>query len=237
MDRTILDFKLYSYMACMLLAEKAGDRARAKKAAGLAVILLRMQARDAVRALVSAIEEERVIGRAMVKVSEEGLKFPLGEQRLKQLGEVSALKRKNLAAVGASVCTALDLWQSYGATIHDLANLCNRSYDDVAGDIAPGRLGMEFSGLVFVYNLDYKDNRNRGWIDFDVDAPLTHAVKEYWTSLMLNTKEGREASHKALVECFPEIWDSRIYRIVDADGTVRFIDKDGVEIGEADPGE
>lgn len=234
MDKIFLDCKLYSYLARMTLAERVGDRERAKKAAGLAVVLLRMQARDAVAALVCAREEEKAAGRAMVKARESGITFPFGDQRLKQLEEASAQRRKELVEVGAAMSSALDLWQSYGATIRDLASLCNRSVEQAMAEIKPYSAEGRFSDLIFVHNLDYKDIRDRGWIDFDVDAPLTHAVKEYWLDLMLHTKEGREASHEALEKCFPEIMESALTLVTDADGVKHLIDRDGVEVGTLD---
>lgn len=231
MDKNFLTCKMYSYLARMSLANKTGDKTRGKKAAGLAVVAARIRARDAVNALVAAEAEEKAVGRAIVKAKEEGISFPLGDQRLEQLGKVSAQKRKELVDTGSVLCMALDMWQSFGATLHDLANLCNRSCGDVVEEIGEDRLGDDFSGLVFVYNLDYKDPRDRGWIDYDVDAPLTHAVKEYWMDLMLHTEAGRAASHEALEQCFPEIMENAMTLVTDADGVQRLIDKDGVEIG------
>lgn len=231
MDKLIIECKLYQYLERMSLANKAGDKARAKKAAGMSVVLARMQAREAVAALVAAEAEETAVGRAIAKAKENGITFPIGGQRLKQLADVSAQKRKDLAAVGDTLCMALDVWQASDATLHDLANLCNRRYEDVVQEIEPERLNMEFSGLVFAYNLDYKDVGNRGWIDFDVDAPLTHAVKEFWLDLMLQAKEGWEAYHRALVEWFPATPENALRLVTDADGVRRLIDKDGVEVG------
>lgn len=231
MDGTFVDYKLYSYMASMSLAERVGDGDRAKKAAGLAVILVRRQARDAIDTLVGTQAEERAVGRAVVKAREEGIVFPFADQRLKQLNAASAQSRKDLVEVGAAMCTLLDRWQSYGATLHDLANLCNRSYDEVVRKIKPERLDAEFSGLMFIYDLDYKDNRDRGFIDHDVDAPLTHAIKEFYLDQMINTSEGRKASHEAMEAVFPEIMENALTLVTDADGVKRLIDKDGVEIG------
>ena len=103
------------------------------------------------------------------------------------------LQRAALVDYGQSITATLDFWQSIGATLADLCNLCNRDYTQVLKEIKPERVEREFSSLIFVYNLDYKDPRNRGWIDFDVDAPFTHAVKEFFLDRMINTPEGREA--------------------------------------------
>lgn len=231
MDENILNCKLYAHLASVALAKKAGDKTRAKKAAGLAVVVLRMQARDAVNALVAALAEEKAVGRVIVKAKENGISFPLGDQHLKQLADTSAKKRKDLVDIGSMLSMALDMWQSFGATLHDLANLCNRSYDEVAEEIEPDRMDSEFSTLIFAFNLDYKDHSRRAWIDYDVDAPLTHAVKEYWLDIMIHTKEGREASHKALEACFPDLVQNALTMVTDADGIKHLVDADGVEVG------
>lgn len=236
MDETFIDYKLYSYMARMSLAEKVGDRERAKKAALQAVVLARLQARDAVTELVSAQADETAANRAVLKAKEAGATFLFGEQRLMQLSEVSAQKRKALVDAGGAICTLLDRWQSYGATLAELCNLCNRDHERVLAEIKAGDADDLFSKLVFVYDLDYKDPRNRGWIDFDVDAPLTHAVKEFWIDLMIHTEEGRKASHEALEAVFPGIMENAMTVVTDSDGVKRVIDKDGVEIGTVEEG-
>ena len=236
MDETFIDYKLYSYMARMSLAMKVGDKPRAKKAALLAVVLARMQARDAVNELVSAREDENAANRAVPKARKTGTTFLFGEQRLKQLAEVSEQKRKALIDAGGAICTLLDRWQSYGATLAELCNLCNKDHERVLTRIKAGDADDLFPNLVFVYNLDYKDPRNRGWIDFDVDAPMTHAVKEFWIDLMLHTEEGRKASHEALVTVFPEIMENALTVVADPDGVKRVIDKDGVEVGTVEEG-
>lgn len=75
---------------------------------------------------------------------------------------------------------------------------------------------------------------NRDWIDYDVDAPFTHAVKDYFLELMISTPEGRAASHRALEECFPGILEGALMEVTDADGVRRLIDKDGVEVATLD---
>ena len=158
----------------------------------------------------------------------------MGEKRVKTLEEKVKLQRERLVGYGESIVVTLDFWQSIGATLADLCNLCNRDYAQVLEQIKPERADREFSSLIFVYNLDYKDPRNRGWIDFDVDAPFTHAVKEFFLDRMINTPEGREASHRAMEECFPGIMEGALMEVTDADGVRRLIDKDGVEVATLD---
>ena len=83
-------------------------------------------------------------------------------------------------------------------------------------------------------NLDYKDPRNRGWIEDEVDAPLTHAVKAHWIDLMRHTEAGRKAAHEAFEAVFPEIAENALTVVTDADGIRHLIDKDGVDVGTVD---
>lgn len=88
--------------------------------------------------------------------------------------------------------------------------------------------------MVFVHNLDYKDPRNTGWVEYEIDAPLTHAVKAHWMALVRHTDAGRKAAHKAMNAAFPGITENTLTVITDADGIQHLIDKDGVDIGTID---
>ena len=235
-DQTTLDCKMYLCINRIARADRAGDAARAKKAAGTAVILARMRAREAVNALVAANAEERAAARSLAKAAESGVTFPLGEQRLRQLQEASARRYKELVSAGQDMRSVLDIWQRHGASLQDLALLCNRNCEQVARTVGCDRLDEPFSGLVFVYNLDYKDNSNRGWIDFDVDAPMTHSIKEYALD-MLHTQEGRKAAREAMEACFPEIMENALHIVTDADGVKHLIDKDGLAVATLEEGE
>ncbi len=50
-------------------------------------------------------------------------------------------------------------------------------------------------------------------------------------SLMLHTKEGRQAARAAMTQVFPELRDHAMRLVTDADGTQHVYDKDGVELG------
>ena len=231
MDKTILECKVYEFLSRLSIALKKGDVEAERKYLRQIVITERLQARNAVQDLVTAIRGLGEAERSMEKAKAAGILFPLGEKQIELLKEQVSEARKTLVGYGNSLCIFLDIWQGRGASLQDLCNLCNRDYAQVIQEIGPDRLGESFSGLMFVYHLDYKDPRNRGWIDFDVDAPLTHAAKEYWLDLMTSTPEARKASHEAFVKCFPEIWDKRVYTYTDPDGIQRVVDKDGVEVG------
>lgn len=234
MNKDIISFKETEYIGRAGVAYHRGDLERAKKDTRTMLVLYRLRAREAVTDLVLDTDALRSLKRALKKAEQAGIMFPMGEKRVKTLEEKVKLQRQRLVGYGESIVVTLDYWQSIGATLADLCNLCNRDYAQVLEQIKPERADREFSSLIFVYNLDYKDPRNRGWIDFDVDAPFTHAVKEFFLDRMINTPEGREASHRAMEECFPGIMEGALMEVTDADGVRRLIDKDGVEVATLD---
>ena len=232
MDDEILNFKISEYTGRVMIALKLGSREKARKAAGTLLVLYRLQSRAATNRLQDVAAEVCSAERAMKQAEQSGIAFPLGEQRIEQLRQDLRVARDGLVETGRGICLALDLWQSLGATLQDLCNLCNRDYEQVKDKINRLKdLDRPFFGLIFIHNLDYKDPRDRGWIDYDIDAPFTHAIKEYHLDLMLNTPEGQEASREAFAHCFPEVWEKRLYSYTDADGITRMVDKDGLEVG------
>ncbi len=234
MNRDVINYKTSEYIGRMGVAFHLGNQEKSRKEARTLLVLYRVQARDTVTQMVQNTAELRGLKRSLKKAEEAGIAFPMGEARIKTLEEKDKALQRMLVDLGQAITVTLDFWQSIGATLPDLCNLCNRDYEQVVKKIKPERIGREFSSLIFVYNLDYKDPRNRGWIDFDVDAPFTHAVKEYHLDLMINTPEGRAASHRAMEECFPGIMENALTEVVDADGIHRLIDKDGVEVATLD---
>lgn len=232
MDEGIIGFKISEYTGRVVIALRLGNRERAKKAAKMLLILYRLQSRADTNRLSDTLAEVSSAERAMKKAEQSGIAFPLGKQRIEELRQEHRAAKSQLVGVGCEMCLALDLWQSLGATPQDLCNLCNRDYRKVAKEVdALKDLNRPFSKLVYIYNLDYKDPRDRDWIDNDVDAPFTHAVKEYYLDLMLNTPEGQAASREAFAHCFPEAWEKRLYTYTDTDGITHAVDKDGIEVG------
>jgi len=136
---------------------------------------------------------------------------------------------------GEQLCQALDYWQTLGATLSDLCNLCNRDRAQVERELQKMNHDwptMRFSDLVYIHNLDFKSNLD--WLTYEVDAPLTHAIKEYYLDLMLHTPEGQAAAQTALKKAFPGIMDKSLYPVTDADGMCHWYDKDGVEVATTD---
>lgn len=71
-------------------------------------------------------------------------------------------------------------------------------------------------------------------VEYEIDAPLTHAVKAHWIDLVRHTESGRKAAHEAFKSVFPEIAENALTVVTDADGIQHLIDKDGVDVGTVD---
>lgn len=168
------------------------------------LVLLRFMIRENMRLHNEAWDNLRFYERKKNTLKQMGVAVPFLDREIqKQMGFVKAFK-STLAIFGQSLFHG----QEAGATRDDLLNLCNahrladwnkRKLDEDEHD--------NFSGLVFVYNLDYPDDGSE-FIEETVDAPFTHAMKEFMLRIMLHTPEGREASHQAMMEVFPEAMEN-----------------------------
>lgn len=223
-----LDYKVLSYTNALLLPDKTRSAFGKKASAQNAVIFLRLQARDAANELASACGAARYADRTIKQAKLRGITASIFGKKLMLLEQNIKKKRAYLAQTGETLCLALGLWKDRGATLRDLCNLCNRDYDQVVEEIGREHINDDFGSLLFIYNLDFKSDRD--FIDYDVDAPLTHAVKEYMLEQILGTEEGRRVSREAFAECFPEVWDNRLNAYTDEDGIQHLVDKDGVEV-------
>lgn len=232
MNKDVIDFKVFEYLGRAGTAAMRGGLPQAKRDAAMLLILYRLRSRAASQELTEKREEIRALYRSLRKAESAGISFPLGTQRLSKLLEEYRAAEGELAEVGKAICLALDFWQSTGATLDDLCSLCNRDPEQVRGELDPTE--KLFSEMVFVHNLDYKDPRNTGWVEYEIDAPLTHAVKAHWMALVRHTDAGRKAAHKAMNAAFPGITENTLTVITDADGIQHLIDKDGVDIGTID---
>lgn len=232
MNKDVIDFKAYEYLGRSGAAAMQGRLPQAKRDATTLLVLYRLQSRAASQELTEKREEMRALYRSLRKAESAGISFPLGTQRLSKLREDYRVAESRFAEIGQCIAIALDLWQSAGATLDDLCNLCNCDPVQVKENLHPTE--KLFSEMVFVHNLDYKDPRNVGWIEDEVDAPLTHAVKAHWIDLVRHTDAGRKAAHEAFKSVFPEIAENALTVVTDADGIQHLIDKDGVDIGTID---
>ena len=232
MNKDVIDFKAFEYLGRSGAAAMQGRLPQAKRDATTLLALYRLQSRAASQELTEKREEMRALYRSLRKAESAGISFPLGTQRLSKLLEDYRVTESRFAEIGQCIAIALDLWQSAGATLDDLCNLCNCDPVQVKENLHPTE--KLFSEMVFVHNLDYKDPRNAGWIEDEVDAPLTHAVKAHWIDLVRHTESGRKAAHEAFKSVFPEIAENALSVVTDADGIQHLIDKDGVDIGTID---
>lgn len=232
MNKDVIDFKAYEYLGRSGAAAMQGRLPQAKRDATTLLVLYRLQSRAASQELTEKREEMRALYRSLRKAESAGISFPLGTQRLSKLREDYRVAEGKLAEVGKDICLALDFWQSTGATLEDLCSLCNRDPEQVREELDPTE--KLFSEMVFVHNLDYKDPRSTGWVEYEIDAPLTHAVKAHWIDLVRHTDAGRKAAHKAMNAAFSGITENTLTVITDADGIRHLIDKDGVDIGTID---
>lgn len=231
LDNSLLTAKALEYMGRSIVAQKKNDKALERTCCLKAILMERLMARNAVNALKDALEKLRAAKRSIKKAEKQGIAFALGEQWVEQLRVKIDQARKELSASGEALCGLLDLWQYCGATLKDLCNLCCRDYEQVLGELRPDEKDRQFSHLATIYDLDYKDPRERGWKTYDVDAPLTHALGEHLVDVVCNTKEGQAAAHAAMEAIFPEIMRDALTSYTDADGITHLIDKDGVEVG------
>ena len=232
MNQEAIGFKVFEYLGRAGAAAMRGSLPKARRDATTLLILYRLQSRAASQELTEKREEIRALYRSLRKAESAGISFPLGTQRLSKLLEEYRAAEGELAEVGKDICLALDFWQSAGATLEDLCSLCNRDPEQVREELDPTE--KLFSEMVFVHNLDYKDPRSTGWVEYEIDAPLTHAVKAHWIDLVRHTDAGRKAAHKAMNAAFSGITENTLTVITDADGIRHLIDKDGVDIGTID---
>ena len=228
MIRDFIDAKSMEHVSRVTLAIKQGDNNKKRRALRNLLIFERLRAREAVKDLEVAIDTRRGFMRSVTKAKCKGITSPLFDARDKQLRDEIENARERLISTGEAISGILDLWQHSGATLRDLCNLCNRDYEWVLNRLGE-HAGDEFSKIVFVYNLDYKSSLD--YIDHSVDAPLTHAMNEYILDVMLNTEDGRRASHEAMEKFFPEILENAMTLVTLEDGTQHMIDKDGNDLG------
>ena len=247
MNPDVLESKKLEYLGRLGSAICRWDSASARKLALTLLVILRCEARTIHDRAESKLKEFRGLERAVKKAKEIGVTCILAKPCVEQLRSEWETARRELAGTGALVYHALDIWQGEGATFDDLCNLCNRNperareelYDFYHHnpDFVDEGWGDEwierepFSALATVHNLDYKNPRETGFIEDYVDAPLTHALKEYLFYTMLHTEEGRKAAHKALEAVFTGDMENAYTEVTDEDGTRHLYDKDGEEVG------
>lgn len=194
------------------------------------LIVLRMNVRNVISAVLDSRAEITRLTRYEKELKRQGITMLPVLQAKEEAREWHKNAQTALAENGRLVMKYLDLWQEKGATLLDLCYLCGHEHRRTLREIRAENRGMKFSKLVFVYNLDFRNDK-ANFLEFETDAPLTHAVKEHMLDLMLNTKAGMQASRQAFIKCFPEIWDDRLILTKDCEGDDVFVDKDGEIVG------
>lgn len=141
--------------------------------------------------------------------------------------------RSRIVTIGEILSIALDVWQVYGATLDDLKILCNGGGEHWYRAVEDYQKGDQFSSIVFVGNLDYKEKGD--FLRTNPNAPLTTCLLEYNLNLIRTTEHGKRAAHEAIKQIVPELMEKALYRYTDSEGIVHYLDKDGVEVGHEPP--
>lgn len=194
------------------------------------LIVLRMNIRNVISSVLDSGAEITRLTRYEKELKRQGIAMLPVLQAMEEAREWHKTAQTALAENGRLAMKYLDLWQEKGATLLDLCYLCGHEHRRTLREIRAKDRGMKFSKLVFVYNLDFRNDK-ADFLEFETDAPLTHAIKEHMLDLTLNTEAGMQASRQALVNCFPEIWDKACYLTKDCEGDDVFVDKDGEIVG------
>ena len=138
-----------------------------------------------------------------------------------------------IVELGEMLFNALDIWQTCGANLNDLKTLCNSGGEHWYRAVADDERGEKFSSITFACNPDYKDTGDI--LETTPNAPLTTCLKEFMIHQLRHTEHGRKAAHEAMEKFFPELFENALYQYTDSDGTVHYLDKDGVEVGHEPP--
>ncbi|MFR1802413.1 MAG: hypothetical protein ACLSWS_10255 [Faecalispora jeddahensis] len=234
MKEEVVIYKASEYVGKVGVSVHLGRREKARQQVKTLLVLYRLQSRYTSQRITNARGSLRSVVRGQKKLKSAGITIPLVDDRKKKLQKDLQAAESELALIGEQIFETLDLWESLGATMEDLCNLCNCDLTQVLAKLDTPK--MPFSQITCVYNLDYKNPHDKGWLEDEVDAPFTHALKTY---LRQNAylEKGRAAAREAMEAVFPEIMENALTIVTDADGVQRLVDKDGVEIATLDEGD
>lgn len=231
----VVIYKASEYVGKVGVSVHLGRREKARQQVKTLLVLYRLQSRYTSQRITNARGSLRSVVRGQKKLKSAGITIPLVDDRKKKLQKDLQAAESELALIGEQIFETLDLWESLGATMEDLCKLCNCDLTQVLAKLDTPK--MPFSQITCVYNLDYKNPHDKGWLEDEVDAPFTHALKAYLLDRMLHTEKGRAAAREAMEAVFPEIMENALTIVTDADGVQRLVDKDGVEIATLDEGD
>lgn len=192
------------------------------------LVIFRMKSRCVIDRIIEANRELRRLDRYEHQLKGGGviaLPLTIARENAKNKRESA---QADLVLWGAQIMAFLDRWEEKGATLLDLCHLCGHEHRRTLREIeeANSKGVCSFSKLMFICNLDFRNDRADS-LDYETDAPLTHAVKDYMLDVMLNTEAGQTAAHQAFEACFPELWDQRLYSTRDSEGNNVLVNKDG----------
>lgn len=133
--------------------------------------------------------------------------------------------KKERVFLGSVLEMFLSRWQSLGATIEELLNICNIQKESLREEDFKSLCNGRFFDAIFVDNLDYKDDVD--WLYNTPNAPLTCIAKNFMLYVMIHSQRGQEASQKALKECFPDLV---FYQKITTDDGEYLMSSDGTEM-------
>lgn len=196
------------------------------------LILQRFLIRSILRRINDAEEEARYYTRQRKLLANQGIVFLLVDVKIQEAKENVTSLRNALISFGGEVCVLLDCWQAAGATLRELCSLCSASYDRLQRVLlSPEDQDSAFGNLMLVYSIDYP-GFDCTWADLRVDAPFTHATREYMFDKLVHAKKGKLPSSQSIQDAL----DDLIKRIeMDAEGHDCLFDKNGEMLGRIGP--
>lgn len=196
------------------------------------IIIYRLMIQDTIDLINRYSDYERIYDRTIAKHSllleshEESVKELMKERDdcTKSIDKLNTL----LIHEGKFICDGLDLWQSFGATLEDLFNLCNAKPKQIEEVYRDNFEHKKFSEIMMVYCLDY--DHKGDWYDMRNYAPLTHSIKEYYIDYLnkANVKypEIRESMDNKMQEMFPELCKHVATEKKDENGNIYYCNGD-----------
>lgn len=205
------------------------------------MVACRMYARVCMGLYNAYLDEYRSLRHAAAKAEHDGITFLPAKVKLEACEKIYKHFRFAMASAGRCLIKMLDLWQDAGASYDDLLRFCGADYPGMHARIRNyyseygcGEEERSFSELVFVHNLDYKNPRETGRIENEVDAPMTHCMKWYWFYKVVTEPIAADASTEAAQTVFSDIWENALPVHTNEDGGRELYDKDGVCIANLD---
>lgn len=174
------------------------------------LIVFRALTRCLLSMLYESREKTRALCRSIRIMESQSTSFPLVNSSLKSERARQGSLMFPVATLAQGIMGALDIWQSTGATLKDLCNLCSRDYSQVINEIREEDRDRPFSEVVLMYDIDCKDDKHV-ILEDSVDAPFTNILREYIRYEIISNPEARQAAREAINACVPELFDTAIH--------------------------